>query len=73
MPIFASTASSISKIRTSVTNVLKAAFNRQNSAYLLMIVFVICTSVGAFRIYPPAGWITLGVTSGFVGYLLGSE
>jgi hypothetical protein len=42
-------------------------------AYILMLFFVICTSLGAALIYFPAGFITLGVTSGIYGYLLGSE
>jgi hypothetical protein len=46
---------------------------RSVAAYILMLTFIITTSVGAAMIYPPAGWITLGVTCGFVGYLLGAE
>lgn len=47
--------------------------SRQVAAYVLMIVFVICTSVGAFLIYLPAGFVVLGVTSGLYAYLLGSD
>jgi len=46
---------------------------RSVAAYALMVTFIIATSVGVAMIYPPAGWITLGVTCGFVGYLLGAE
>jgi hypothetical protein len=46
---------------------------RSVAAYALMLTFIITTSVGVAMIYPPAGWITLGVTCGFVGYLLGAE
>lgn len=46
---------------------------RAGLAYVFLILFVSCSTVGAFLIYPPAGWITLGVTSGIYGYLLGSE
>lgn len=46
---------------------------RRGIAYILLSFFVICTTVGAFQIYLPAGWITLGITSGVYGYLLGSE
>lgn len=46
---------------------------RQFAAYLLMLLFVTCSSVGAFLIFPPAGFITLGVTSGIYAYLLGSD
>jgi hypothetical protein len=47
--------------------------NRQVAAYLLMSLFVTCTTVGAFLIYLPAGFVTLGVTSGLYAYLLGSD
>lgn len=46
---------------------------RRVVANLLMVMFVVGTTTGAFTIYPPAGWITLGVTSGIVGYLLGAD
>ncbi len=46
---------------------------RQNAAYFLMVLFVLCSTVGAFLIYAPAGFITLGVTSGLYSYLLGSD
>ena len=46
---------------------------RQMAAYVLMILFVSCTTVGVFLIYLPAGFITLGVCSGLYAYLLGSD
>jgi hypothetical protein len=46
---------------------------REFAAYLLMLLFVTCSTVGAFLIFPPAGFITLGVTSGIYAYLLGSD
>lgn len=46
---------------------------RQFAAYFLMVLFVTCSTVGAFLIFPPAGFITLGVTSGIYAYLLGSD
>ncbi len=46
---------------------------REFAAYLLMSLFVTCTTVGAFLIYLPAGFVTLGVTSGLYAYLLGSD
>ena len=42
-------------------------------AYILMLFFVVSTSLGAGLVYFPAGFITLGITSGIYGYLLGSE
>lgn len=48
-------------------------WNRQFAAYALMALFVTCNTVGAFLIYPPAGFIALGVTSGLYAYLLGSD
>lgn len=47
--------------------------NRTIAAYLLMGLFVLCSSVGAALIFLPAGLITLGVTSGIYAYLLGSD
>lgn len=49
------------------------SLNRQFSAYVLMTLFVLCTTVGVFLIYPPAGFIALGVTCGLYAYLLGSD
>lgn len=46
---------------------------REFAAYVLMSLFVTCTTVGAFLIYLPAGFVTLGVTSGLYAYLLGSD
>lgn len=46
---------------------------RRTFANILMLTFIGCTTIGAFLIYPPAGWITLGVTSGVVGYILGAD
>lgn len=47
--------------------------SRTFAAYVMMAAFIIATSVGVAMIYPPAGLITLGLTCGFVGYLLGAE
>ena len=46
---------------------------RQFAAYVLMTLFVLCTTVGAFLIYLPAGFVVLGITSGMYSYLLGSD
>lgn len=52
---------------------LKALFNRPTFAYLMMVSFILFTSIGAAFIYAPAGLITAGVTCGLFGYLLGRE
>ena len=46
---------------------------RALSGYLLMALFVLASSLGAALIYPPAGLVVLGLTSGLYGYLLGQE
>jgi hypothetical protein len=52
---------------------LKMKANRRTSANILMLCFIICTSIGAGMIFPPAGWVVAGVTSGLFGFLLGLE
>lgn len=52
---------------------LKSKTNRNTFANLLMVSFIIFTSIGAGLIFPPAGLITAGVTCGILGFLLGSE
>jgi len=46
---------------------------RQVIAYILMVAFIVCTTVGAALMLPAAGWITAGITSAAVGYLLGAD
>lgn len=46
---------------------------RTAAANLMMLSFIIMTSVGAALITPAAGFITAGVCCGIFGYLLGSE
>jgi hypothetical protein len=46
---------------------------RALTANLLMLSFILMTSIGAFLIFPAAGFITAGVCCGVFGYLLGSE
>lgn len=48
-------------------------FNRASAANVLMIAFIIMTSVGAWQIYPPIGLIVGGVGCGIFGYILGLE
>ena len=48
-------------------------FNRASAANVLMIAFIIMTSVGAWLIYPPIGLIVGGVGCGIFGYILGLE
>ena len=45
-------------------------FTRARTANLLMASFIIMTSVGAFFIDISVGFITLGVASGVLGFLL---
>jgi hypothetical protein len=52
---------------------LKMKANRRTSANILMLCFIICTSIGAGMMFPPAGWVVAGVTSGIFGFLLGLE
>lgn len=50
-----------------------AKFNRATFAYLLMVSFIILTSIGAALVYAPAGFIAAGTSCGLFGYLLGRE
>lgn len=52
---------------------LKSKTNRNTFANLLMVSFIMFTSIGAGLIFPPAGLITAGVACGILGFLLGSE
>lgn len=52
---------------------IRRYLTRPNFANLLMALFVISTTIGAAMIFPPAGFIVAGITSGIFGYLLGSE
>lgn len=46
---------------------------RPQIAYILMLFLVVFTTVGAGLIFLPAGFITFGILSGVVGYILGAE
>lgn len=46
---------------------------RAGTANMLMASFIIMTSIGAFYIDISVGFITLGVASGVLGFLLGLE
>lgn len=52
---------------------LKIKANRGTFANILMICFIIFTSIGAGMIFLPAGWVVAGVCCGIFGFLLGSE
>ena len=52
---------------------IRALFNRATFAYLLMVSFILFTTVGAALVYAPAGFITAGIACGMFGYLLGRE
>lgn len=47
--------------------------NRSTFANLLMLCFIIFTSIGAGLIFLPAGWVVAGVCCGIFGFLLGAE
>jgi hypothetical protein len=46
---------------------------RAQCAYILMLFLVVFTTIGAGLIFLPAGFITFGILSGVVGYILGAE
>lgn len=48
-------------------------FTRFVGAHILMTIFVASTSAGAFLVFPPAGFLVLGATSGLYGFLLGAN
>jgi hypothetical protein len=52
---------------------LKQKANRRTFANVFMLCFIIFTSIGAGMMFPPAGWVVAGVTSGLFGFLLGLE
>lgn len=49
------------------------AFSRASAANLLMIAFILLSGVGAFMIYPPAGFIVGGAACGLFGFILGLD
>lgn len=51
----------------------KRLLNRGSAANVLMIAFIIMTSVGAWQIYPPIGFIVGGVGCGIFGFILGLD
>jgi uncharacterized membrane protein len=52
---------------------LRASSNRANAANVLMVSFIIFTSIGAWMIRPSVGLIVAGVSCGVFGFLLGLE
>jgi hypothetical protein len=48
-------------------------FSRATFAYLMMVSFIILSSIGAAMVYAPAGFIAAGIACGLFGYLLGRE
>lgn len=52
---------------------IKAHIDRAFVANVMMFLFIILTSTGAFLIYEPAGFITAGFACGLFGFLLGQE
>lgn len=54
-------------------NNIRKYMTRSNFANGLMVIFVVTTTIGAGMVFPPAGFIVAGITSGIFGYLLGAE
>jgi hypothetical protein len=52
---------------------LKSGDLRALTANIMMLSFILLTSVGAALLLPAAGFITAGVACGVFGYLLGSD
>jgi hypothetical protein len=52
---------------------LKPKLTRRTFANVFMVSFILCTSIGAGLIFPPAGLVVAGVTCGLFGFLLGLE
>lgn len=52
---------------------IKARIDRGFVANVMMFLFIILTSTGAFLIYEPAGFIAAGFACGLFGFLLGQE
>ena len=48
-------------------------FTRDRAANMLMASFIIMTTIGAFNISVPAGFITAGISCGALGLLLGLD
>jgi hypothetical protein len=46
---------------------------RQSASYILMVAFIVLTSIGAGFISPAFGFITAGIACGIFGFLLGLE
>lgn len=56
-----------------VTDLIKKYINRRTSANVMMISFILLTSIGAGLIFLPAGLIVAGIGCGLFGFLLGAE
>jgi hypothetical protein len=52
---------------------IKSSFKRGTVANIMMLSFILFTSIGAGLIFPPAGLIVAGITCGIFGFLLGAE
>jgi len=59
--------------KSSVFAKIASLFRRASMANVLMLSFIIFTSVGAALISPEIGFIVAGVTCGLFGFLLGLE
>jgi len=62
----------VNSIKTFLTKA-RTATTRSSISYLLMVGFIIFTSIGAGLISPALGFLAAGVTCGILGFLLGLE
>jgi hypothetical protein len=54
-------------------NFFRKLSTRQSASYLLMVAFIVLTSIGAGLFAPAFGFITAGIACGILGFLLGLE
>ena len=65
----------ISIIKIKLAMFFRRLFSRKNAANLLMLSFIVLTSIGVALATSQVGWglVVAGVTSGVFGFLLGLE
>ena len=63
----------LTKFRETAKKASPVIFSRSTAANCLMIAFIIMTSVGAWQINPPIGFIVGGVGCGIFGFILGLD
>lgn len=66
-------SSNITRGITLFINKARKYTNRATAANVMMVSFILFTSIGCFQIYAPAGYISAGIGCGLFGFLLGQE